>query len=57
MFGNLRIDDAFPNLAQERKGSAFVALHVPAEADHVRDEDRGEPAGDGAWIQGRLCVI
>ena len=52
VFGNLRIDDAFADLAQPRKRPSIIALHVSAEADYISDEDRRQLAGDGTSIHG-----
>lgn len=46
MFGNLRVDDALADLAQSHRRSSIIALHKPAEANYVRDEDGGELASD-----------
>ena len=50
MLGNLRIDYALTNLSQTSERAGVVPFHVPAEADHIGDQDRGELAGNGASI-------
>ena len=55
MFGNLRIDDAHANPFKSRERSSLITFHMPAEADHIGDEDRGESTGNCTPIHGRLC--
>ena len=54
VFGNLRIEDALAYLPQPSERRALIALHVPAEADHVSDQDGREPAGYGTPVHRRL---
>jgi len=55
MFGDFGIDDALANFSQPRERSSVITFHVPAEADHVSDEDGGQPAANSTRIHGRLC--
>ena len=57
MFGNFRIDNALANLPQPRERSRVITLHVPAEADHVGDEDGSEPTANGTPIHVRLWTV
>jgi hypothetical protein len=53
VFGNLRVDDAFADLAEPRKRSSIITFHVSAEANDIGDQDRGELASDGTSTHGR----